>query len=178
MVPTITTILQRFPGEWAVLLEADAILTGCRESGYTAWRDRVLTPVTTIHLFLLQILHGNTACSHLPHLSGLRFSAAAYLFSPRVRWDGLLVKRSGCGSRKPVAPINREVGACVITPFAAHCDDAPHQLQSHSMIDLLHHFLYPQAMRMQSIQASIVALAPDACSWFILAKTWKTGGKP
>jgi hypothetical protein len=26
----------------------------------------------------LQILHGNTACSHLPHLSGLRCSAAAY----------------------------------------------------------------------------------------------------
>jgi IS4 transposase len=78
MVPNITTILQRFTGEWAVLLEADAILSVCQEIGYTAWRDRVLTPVTTIHLFLLQILHGNTACSHLPHLSGLRFSAAAY----------------------------------------------------------------------------------------------------
>ena len=38
----------------------------------------MLTPVTTIQLFLLQILHGNTACSHLPHLSGLRFSASAY----------------------------------------------------------------------------------------------------
>jgi hypothetical protein len=73
----MTTILQRFTGEWAVLLEADAILTVCREIGYTAWRDRVLTPVTTIHLCLLQILHGNTACSHLPHLSGWRCSAAA-----------------------------------------------------------------------------------------------------
>jgi hypothetical protein len=31
-----------------------------------------------MQLSLLQILHGNTACSHLPHLSGLRFSAAAY----------------------------------------------------------------------------------------------------
>jgi hypothetical protein len=50
----------------------------CREIGYTAWRDRLLTPVTTMQLFLLQILHGNTACSHLPHLSGLRFTAAAY----------------------------------------------------------------------------------------------------
>jgi hypothetical protein len=50
----------------------------CGEIGYTGWRDRVLTPVTTMQLFLLQILHGNTACSHLPHLSGLRFSAAAY----------------------------------------------------------------------------------------------------
>jgi hypothetical protein len=78
MVPTITTILQRFSAEWAALLQPDAILTVCRESGYTAWRDRILTPVTTVQLFLLQVLHGNTACSHLPHLSGLRFSAAAY----------------------------------------------------------------------------------------------------
>jgi hypothetical protein len=78
MVPTMTIILQRFTGEWAVLLQPEAILTVCREIGYTTWRDRVLTPVTTIQLFLLQILHGNTACTHLPHLSGLRFSAAAY----------------------------------------------------------------------------------------------------
>jgi hypothetical protein len=78
MVPNITTILQRFTGEWAMLLQPDAILAVCREIGYTAWRDRVLTPVTTVQVFLLQILHGNTACSHLPHLSGLRFSAAAY----------------------------------------------------------------------------------------------------
>jgi DDE family transposase len=78
MVPHITTILQRFTGEWALLLQPEAILAVCREIGYTAWRDRVLTPVTTMQLFLLQMLHGNTACSHLPHLSGLRFSAAAY----------------------------------------------------------------------------------------------------
>jgi hypothetical protein len=78
MVPTITTTLQRFTGEWTMLLQPEAILAVCHEIGSTTWRDRLLTPVTTIHLFLLQILHGNTACSHLPHLSGLRFSAAAY----------------------------------------------------------------------------------------------------
>jgi hypothetical protein len=77
MVPSIATILQRFTGEWATLLQPDAILAVCGEIGYTGWRDRGLTPVTTVQLFLLQILHGNTACSHLPHRSGLRFSAAA-----------------------------------------------------------------------------------------------------
>ena len=77
MVPSINTILQRFSSEWAALLQPDAILTVCRDIGYTAWRDRVLTPVTTVPLFLLQMLHGHTACSHLPHLSGRRFSAAA-----------------------------------------------------------------------------------------------------
>jgi hypothetical protein len=52
MVPNITTILRRFTGEWAALLQPEAILTVCREIGYTAWRARVLTPVTTMPLFL------------------------------------------------------------------------------------------------------------------------------
>ena len=77
MVPTITTILQRVTGEWAMLLQPDAILTVCREIGYPAWRDRLLIPVTTLQLSLWHILHGNTSCSHLPHLSGLRFTAVA-----------------------------------------------------------------------------------------------------
>jgi hypothetical protein len=98
MVPTITTILQRFTGEWATLLQPEAIQTVCREIGYTAWRDRVLTPVTTMQLFLLQILHGHTACSHLPHLSGLRFSAAAYCLARArlpLRCFDLLLERFG-----------------------------------------------------------------------------------
>jgi len=66
MVPHSTAILPRLTGEWAMLLQPDAILALCREIGYTAWRDRVLTPVTTMPLFLLQILHGNPACRHLP----------------------------------------------------------------------------------------------------------------
>jgi hypothetical protein len=78
MVPHITAILQRLTGEWATLLPPDAILAACGEVGYTGWRDRVLTPVTTVQLFLLPILPGHTACSHLPPLSGLRFSTAAY----------------------------------------------------------------------------------------------------
>ena len=44
MIPTRTTILQRFTDEWAIRLQPEAILTVCREIEYTAWRDRVLTP--------------------------------------------------------------------------------------------------------------------------------------
>jgi len=51
MVPTITTILPRFTGEWATRLQPEAILAVCRAIGYTAWRDRVLTPVTTMQRF-------------------------------------------------------------------------------------------------------------------------------
>jgi hypothetical protein len=70
MVPNITTILPRFPGEWAMLRHPDALLAGCRELGYPAWRDRGLTPATTMQLFLWPRLHGHTACRHRPQLSG------------------------------------------------------------------------------------------------------------
>jgi hypothetical protein len=70
-------VLRRFKTAWATQLPPDAIMGACEAAGYTSWRHRVLTPVTTIQLCLLQMLHGNTACRHLPHLSGLRFSAAA-----------------------------------------------------------------------------------------------------
>jgi hypothetical protein len=96
MVPRITTILQRFPTEWATRLPPEAMLTVCREIGDTAWRDRGLTPVTTMPRFLWQILHGHTACSHLPQLSGMRFTAAAYCQARArlpVRCFALLLER-------------------------------------------------------------------------------------
>ena len=103
MVPNITTILPRFTGEWAMLLQPDAILGVCGEIGYPAWRDRVLTSVTTMQLFLLQILHGNTACCHLPHLSGLRFGAAASCQAraklPR-RFSDLLLEHFGSAEQR------------------------------------------------------------------------------
>jgi hypothetical protein len=40
--------------------------------------QRTLTPVVTTYLFLQQVLHGNTAVSHLRHLSGLDFTDSAY----------------------------------------------------------------------------------------------------
>jgi hypothetical protein len=52
MVPHVTTILQRFPTEWAALLPPDAMLAACGAVGYLAWRHRVLTPVTTSQLVL------------------------------------------------------------------------------------------------------------------------------
>jgi hypothetical protein len=98
MIPRLTTILQRLTGEWAALLQPKAILAVCGEVGYTGWRDRVLTPVTTMQLFLWPILQGNTACSHLPHLAGLRFTAAASCQArarlPRCFFD-LLLERFG-----------------------------------------------------------------------------------
>lgn len=49
----------------------------CRELGYV-FRHRLLTPAVTLQLFCLQVLHGNTAITHLRQLSGIEFSSSSY----------------------------------------------------------------------------------------------------
>ena len=46
-------------------------------AGYI-WRDRLLDPANTMALFVLQILNGNTAISHLRWLSDLQCSPGSY----------------------------------------------------------------------------------------------------
>jgi Transposase DDE domain len=73
----LVEVLRQLRGHLAEHLTPPVIEDVCRRSGHT-WRERLLDPVTTIHLFLTQILHGNTALTHLPRLSGLAFTASAY----------------------------------------------------------------------------------------------------
>ena len=68
MVTTIADALRRIKDDLARVLEPAMLAEVCRALGHQ-WRDRLLDPVTTIHLFVLQVLHGNTACAHVPHLS-------------------------------------------------------------------------------------------------------------
>jgi hypothetical protein len=42
------------------------------------WRDRVLDPANTMALFMLQVLHGNTAISHLRFLSKIDCAQSSY----------------------------------------------------------------------------------------------------
>lgn len=49
----------------------------CRDCNHL-WRDRVLTPLMTLRLFLLQVLHGNTAISHVPRLASMDFAPSSY----------------------------------------------------------------------------------------------------
>jgi Transposase DDE domain len=77
MAVTISKILTKFKTSVADALSAKVILKVCDCLGHS-WRERVFDPVTTVHVFLLQILHGNIACAALPHLAGLAFTATAY----------------------------------------------------------------------------------------------------
>ena len=59
------------------LLIAGGLEQACRACGH-AWRERLLTPLVTLRLFLLQVLHGNTSIAHLRQLAGLRFAPGSY----------------------------------------------------------------------------------------------------
>ena len=98
----LLTILSRCTQDLAELLQPHTIRQLCEQLGYQ-YRCRVLDPVTTIHLLILQILHGNTALGHVPLLARIRFSASA-LCQARARlplqlFEGLL--RRGLSTLTP-----------------------------------------------------------------------------
>src|SRR5688572_13963902 len=90
---TILAALRQVREDLVELLDRKSIERVCRELEYT-WRDRQLDPYTTLHLFILQVLNRNTAMTHLPHLSGERFSASAYC-QARQRLPVELLQRLG-----------------------------------------------------------------------------------
>ena len=60
------------------MISPESILSACKDVGYH-WRKRVLGPVETIHLFLLQVLLKNTACRRrIVQLGEWRFTDTAY----------------------------------------------------------------------------------------------------
>jgi Transposase DDE domain len=77
MPATVTDIVKQFQQDWTRQLEPDAIRQACHDIAYQ-WRQRLLDPVVTIQLFCVQILHGNTACTHLRHLTQWAVTASAY----------------------------------------------------------------------------------------------------
>jgi hypothetical protein len=77
MAISVGEVVRQFKADVSLALSASTIERLCQSVGYL-WRKRILDPVTTIQVFLVQILHGNTACAGLSHLAGFSFTAAAY----------------------------------------------------------------------------------------------------
>ena len=74
----VVTALARLRREpFADLRIAQHVDQLCRDAAH-AWRDTLLTPLMTLRLFALQVLHGNTSIAHLRQLSGLGFAPASY----------------------------------------------------------------------------------------------------
>ena len=61
----------------AEYIAPECILDACQQARH-AWRDRLLGAVLTVHAFLMQILHGNTAMTNVARLVNGRFSPGAY----------------------------------------------------------------------------------------------------
>jgi len=77
MALTILQIVRQLKADVAKAIDPTAVLEVC-ERLKVQWRKRILDPAITVQVFLVQILHGNTACSAMPGLVDLTFSATAY----------------------------------------------------------------------------------------------------
>lgn len=77
MSSSIVQAVARIKRGVAECLTETSIVHACRDVGY-AWRERTLGPAQTVWAFLLQVLHGNTACAHTLRLARLTCSTAAY----------------------------------------------------------------------------------------------------
>lgn len=77
MVISFLDAVRQIKADLAGHLSKATIEGVCQEIGYT-WRQRLLGPVETVQLFLLQMLHGNTACDHVPRLADISVTGEAY----------------------------------------------------------------------------------------------------
>ena len=73
----IVAALDKVKKDFNQIIPSKMILWVCGDLGYQ-FRQRVLGPVETFYLMLVQILHGNTACGHLRHLADVDCSVSAY----------------------------------------------------------------------------------------------------
>jgi hypothetical protein len=69
----ISTTLKTLRQDLAARLGADVIHAACTAAGHTWCDSCLLTPAAIIHWFLIQILHGNTALTHVSLLAGRAF---------------------------------------------------------------------------------------------------------
>ena len=77
MAAFIRSVLAEVKSEVARVLAPRVIEGICRDLNHS-WRKCTLDPVTTVYAFLRQVLEGNTACDHVPHLTGLAVTGEAY----------------------------------------------------------------------------------------------------
>ena len=77
MAASISRALARIKEDVGPFLPDEAIERACEAAGHK-WRERVLGPVQTLHLFILQVLHFNVAIKGLRRVAKFAFSAGAY----------------------------------------------------------------------------------------------------
>lgn len=108
MVLNIVDAVANIKRNVAQCLAPEAIVKACHAENYQ-WRERELGPVRTVHAFLIQVLHGNTACAHTVRLAGLQCSAEAYCQArarlPLAVYERLLKQTSQAARRWSSSPL-------------------------------------------------------------------------
>jgi len=99
--------LERIKQDLKPFISNTDIEEACRQAGHR-WRSRLLDPIATIHLFILQILHANTAIRHLRHLAKYPVKPAAFCKArmrlPLAVLQSLLAKTAAAaGNQEPPA---------------------------------------------------------------------------
>src|SRR5262249_35720742 len=73
----IDTALRQIRQDVEIHLDNSIVVEACAQIGHV-WRACSLTPFAIVHWFLLQVLNGNTALTHISLLAKRSFTAAAY----------------------------------------------------------------------------------------------------
>ncbi len=73
---SIAQAVARFKNSPEFHLDHRLVHEACAAAGYD-WRERVLGPVVTLRLMIVQVLHGNVSCRAVSRLSGLTFRVTA-----------------------------------------------------------------------------------------------------
>lgn len=109
------------------------------QSGGVTWRERLLPPLVTLRLFLIQVLHGNCAIAALRQLGGLGFAVSSYgeararlplqLLESLLHWVNEQAQRALADVPRPARRIFIADGSTYSMPdtpeLAAHFDLAP-----------------------------------------------------
>ena len=115
---SITDIVKQFKQNWTEELNPINIERACRDCGMT-WIESMLNPVVTIQLFLLQILHGNTACTHVPRLARMAFTAAGYCKARmRVKLEVLELLLQRCAESVQGETLDAGVGLGIVCSWS------------------------------------------------------------
>src|SRR3954464_61443 len=78
MSPPIDSALRRLRQDLSPYLDEAAVRDTCDQLGHRWRRDALLTPYSILLWFLTQVLHGNTALTHLTLKARRAFSESAY----------------------------------------------------------------------------------------------------
>jgi hypothetical protein len=105
----ILAALRLLGQDLATRLDEAAVHDACRRAGHR-WRDCLLTPVAILRWFVVQVLNGNTALTHVSLLAGRSFTDAA-LCQARARLPLAVYRAVLRGQVEALLPDTRTQGS-------------------------------------------------------------------